>query len=168
MKTKTKLSFADLLKQTKRIQYTDDSVVATVEPHEAQELEFFFLGKYVTDSELEEAYVSRGLEAAHPYALALYSLEYEAEMDEKKYVATHWKDADDKWCYAAFGRWLGERYVDVGRDDGEWDDDWWFAGVRKSSPLASDPSSSSAPVSLDLSSAIKMVKDAGYKIIKEL
>ena len=45
--------------------------------------------------------------------------------------ATHWKDSDDNWCYLACDRWSDERSVDVSRRDGVWNDNWWFAGVRK-------------------------------------
>ena len=44
---------------------------------------------------------------------------------------THWKNADDKWCFVTFNHWIDERYVYVDRDDGGWRAYWWFAGVRK-------------------------------------
>jgi hypothetical protein len=31
----------------------------------------------------------------------------------------------------AFNRWYDERFLDVYRNDSDWDDHWWFAGLRK-------------------------------------
>ena len=33
-------------------------------------------------------------------------------------------------CYAAFNDWNDERNVNVNRNDNDWNDDWWVAGVR--------------------------------------
>ena len=33
---------------------------------------------------------------------------------------------------AAFNRWNDERNVNVNRNDNDWNDNWWFAGVRNS------------------------------------
>jgi len=33
---------------------------------------------------------------------------------------------------AAFNRWNDERNVNVNRNDNDWDDNWWFAGLRNS------------------------------------
>ena len=131
MKTKTKLSFQNLLDQTGRKQYTDKDVVEAVKSCEAQELEFFTVGKLVTDDQLEAEYASRGFAPAHPYALALYAKEH-PEFADEKYIGTHWKDAAGKWCFATFDRWYDERLVRVRRRVSVWRDRWWFAGVRKS------------------------------------
>src|SRR3989339_41723 len=34
--------------------------------------------------------------------------------------------------YATFNRWDDERNVNVNRNDNDWNDNWWFAGVRNS------------------------------------
>jgi len=34
--------------------------------------------------------------------------------------------------FATFNRWNDERKVNVNRNENDWNDDWWFAGVRKS------------------------------------
>ena len=34
--------------------------------------------------------------------------------------------------YATFNRWNDERNVNVNRNDNDWNDNWWFAGVRNS------------------------------------
>ena len=127
-----KLTFQQLLDKTKRVQYTDKEVVDSVKPHKPQEIEFFNVAKYTYNDELEEEYRSRGLLPANPYALTLYLLDNEDKLDEMKYFATHWKDSNNEWCYIAFNQWDGGgRSVDVNHDDDDWDDDWWFAGVRK-------------------------------------
>ena len=33
--------------------------------------------------------------------------------------------------WAAFNRWNDERNVNVNRNDNDWNDNWWFAGLRK-------------------------------------
>jgi len=33
---------------------------------------------------------------------------------------------------ASFNRWNDERKVNVNRNAGDWDDHWWFGGVRHS------------------------------------
>lgn len=110
--------------------YADKEVLDAVPFNEIQDtLEFFSLNKYVTDDELEKEYESRGLIPADIYTLANWC---EANKDDRrKYFATHWKDAQGKWCYAAFSGWGDERGVDVGCGDDEWDVCWFFAGVRK-------------------------------------
>ena len=35
-------------------------------------------------------------------------------------------------CYATFNRWNDERNVNVNRNDNDWNDNWWFAGLRNS------------------------------------
>lgn len=50
---------------------------------------------------------------------------------DEKPNGCQWRDKDGNFCYAAFGRWDGERGVGVSRSDGDWDDDWLFAGVPK-------------------------------------
>lgn len=147
---KTKLSFQALLDKTKRTQYVDKDVVASVEPCEPQEIEFFTLGKYISDNELEVEVSKLGFELAHPYALALYAKEHPEFADEKS-TGTHWQNAKGNWCFATFFRWIDERRVDVYRGDGDdWNDRWWFAGVRKSSPKPLETKPSSVPLTLAL------------------
>lgn len=168
MKTKTKLSFQKLLDKTGRTQYTDKDVVALVEPCEAQEIEFFTLSKYITDEQLDIEYAQRGLQPASPYSLALYDEVKREILDEKKYVATHWRDKNGKWCFATFCGWGGERSVRVDRDDGEWRDDWWFAGVRKSLGSSSSDSESLPLSPLTLDRAIAICKENGLVVYKSL
>ena len=123
--------------------YANDFVLAAAPRNTIEgELEFFTLGRYVSNNELEKEYETRGLVPADLYRLAVW--EEAHQKDERKYFATHWKDAEGKWCCATFGRWRGGREVYVDRGDGGWDGYWSFAGVRKSSvsdpkTLSSDP-----------------------------
>jgi len=34
--------------------------------------------------------------------------------------------------FATFDHWNGERNVNVNENDNDWDDNWWFAGLRNS------------------------------------
>lgn len=124
-------------------------------------LEFFNLGRYVTNDELEKEYESRGLIPADIYALAAWC--EENKDDPRKYFATHWKDKDGKWCYAAFSRWGVVRSVSCDRDDGGWGDDWFLSGVpalRKSSKLKSSALHSDT---LSLEARVKAIEDTlGY------
>lgn len=65
-------------------------------------------------------------------------------------MATQWKDADGKWCYATFYRWFGKRFVNVYRYDYGWDDDWSFVGVpvRKNAKKSDAETSELSPLEL--------------------
>lgn len=145
--------------------YANDEVLAAAPRNKIQgALEFFKIGKYVTDDELAQAYESHGLVPADIYALAAWN--EENKDDERKYFATHWKDKDGKWCFATFRRWRDERRADVARRGSDWLDFWSFAGVRKSTQ--NSDAQTSALIPLELERAIKMVKEAGYKVFKEI
>lgn len=122
------------LKATGRRQYITEDVVVAMPRGEGEEAEvcFFKLGRYVSDDKLAEEYELRGLNPADPYSLAAVNEDDPTFADEHP-NSTHWKDADGKWCYAAFNRWHAERNVNVHvhRRDHDWDDAWWFAGLRK-------------------------------------
>lgn len=128
-----KRSAKEALKATGRNHYVTDSVVAKMPNGEGEEMEviFFNLGRFVSDNDLDKEYELRGLIPADPFTLAAVNEADPAFADERP-NGTHWKDKDDQWCFAAFYRFLVERRVHVRRDGDDWDDDWWFAGVRKS------------------------------------
>ena len=122
-----------VLDATGRKQYTDSKVVKAMPKGEGDETDvhFFKLGRYVSDADLEKEYELRGLKPADPYSLAAVNEADPAFADEYP-NGTHWKDASGNWCYAAFDQWYdGERLVDVSRLDDDWNDFWWFAGLRK-------------------------------------
>ncbi len=123
----------EMLDATGRKQYTDSGVVAKMPKGEGEETEVFFfnLGRFVNDNDLEKEYDLRGLKPADPYSQAAVN-EADPAFADKYPNGTHWKDANGKWCFAAFGRWGGDgRRVDVSRIGNDWGDGWWFAGVRK-------------------------------------
>lgn len=162
MKTKTK-DILTLLKSSDRKLYVIDDVAKTAPVNEG-EIEFFKLGRYVTDDELQTEYDNRGLIPVSLHALLMYDKEYRDKLDEMEYVGTHWKDAKGNWCCATFYRWFDERGVLVDRSDDGWSDYWWFAGVRKSA-LSTKKLRTKAlgSLPLDLESAIKIVKKSGVQ-----
>ena len=114
----------ELLEETKCKIYVGDVVLASAPMEDVEPVEFFNLGKFVFDDELEKEYANRGLIPAN-----LPSLVASHKMHE--FVGTHWKDDEGKWCFATFGRWGGERSVRVDRYGYGWDGYWWFCGVKK-------------------------------------
>jgi len=118
---------------TGRRQYAEKSVVNAMPQGEGEEVEviFFNIGRYVTDDELDKEYELRGLEPVDPYSLSAVN-EADPAFADKKPNATHWKDSNNKSCYAAFNQWRGDgRNVNVLRHGDGWLGSWWFGGVRK-------------------------------------
>ena len=118
---------------TSRKQYTDKDVVDAMPQGTGEEVEvvFFNLGRYISDAELDKEYELRVLKPADPYSLSAVNEDDPAFADTKP-NATHWKDSNGKWCYAAFLQWDDdERHVHVNRHVTVWLDYWWFAGFRK-------------------------------------
>lgn len=154
--------------------YGDEAILKTAPKVKGKYiLELFKVGKYVSDDELEKEYSIRGLipsdiESIYDYDLDEAILEDEAILDKKYYIGTHWKDADDKWCYASFDRCYDERYVFVDRSDRDWGGVWWFAGLRKSDLKTLNPQKSLEPLALNFESALKMMKEAGYVVYKQM
>ena len=124
----------EVLDATKRAQYTDKSVVATMLSggagiQESVEVVFFKLGRYISNADLEREYEERGLKP-DPYAQAAVNEADPAFADEHP-NGTHWKDANGNQCFVAFGRFGGGRDLHVDRRVLDWGDNWWFGGVRK-------------------------------------
>jgi hypothetical protein len=123
----------DAIAATGRNQYVDKDVVAMMPRGEAgEEVDVYFVkaDRSLSDDEVDVFLASRGLVPADPYALAAVNEADPAFADEHP-NGTHWKDADGKWCFSTFRRWNVERYVVVNRNDVDWNDFWWFAGLRK-------------------------------------
>ena len=125
------------LTATGRKQYTDKDVVAAMPKCAGTEAKVIFFkpdasaytNGLISDDDLVKQFALRGLKPADPYSLAKANEDDPAFADEHP-NATHWKDANGKWCYAAFGRWVvGERGVSVIRHGLDWSDRWWFAGL---------------------------------------
>src|SRR3990167_8125880 len=106
------------LQSTGRTLYVDKEVLATAPKGVSEgELEFFHPDKHLTDKELAEEYKSRGLVPATIEDLIACS----EKLDELKYVTTHWKDTEGKWCFASFDRWRDGLGVLVHRGYDRWD-----------------------------------------------
>lgn len=97
--------------------------------HQEGEIVLFRLGRFVFNDELQEQFLSRKLTPADPCAIAA-AIVRSPDLSEK-YIGTIWKDSDKEDCFAAFGTWFGESYVEVrhSRAPG-WGPSWWLAGVR--------------------------------------
>ena len=123
-----------VLDATGRSQYTIKSMVVESMPRgegDEKDVYFFKLDRYATDDEIEQELALRGFKPADLYSLAQVNID-DPSFPETHPNATHWKDGLERWCFAAFGRWEGRRDVNLDRDDSQWDDYWWFAGIRKS------------------------------------
>lgn len=163
---KTKTNPLEALKSTGHKMYVDEEVAKT-SPENSGEIELFTIGKYISDDDLKKEYESRGLVPAGITALCEYDLAHRDIMDEKHWVAIHWKDCNGKWCFAAFDQLDDDgRDVNVRRRGDDWHDGWWFAGVRKLVLNPSDTQNSLDTESLGLSAAIEIVKKAGYQVSK--
>lgn len=130
----------EAIEATGRKQCTNRKVVDSMSKGEgnnqSEEVELVFfkpnLSKYngfITDDDIEHEFALRGLKPADPISVAAMNEADPTFADEKPH-GTHWKDVEGNWCYAAFGRWNDEREVYVLRSRCDWDDSWWFAGVR--------------------------------------
>ncbi len=159
----TKPNLKNLLESTGRTLYVTDEVL-TDSPNKIDGVfEMFQIGKYITCDELRAEYEKRNLVPADIETMVAH----DGEFDEKKYVATQWKDKNGKGCFAAFGRWFdGVRGVFVYRLDRDWSDDWWFAGVRKSSNLDHSDLSTQTLETLNLEKAITICKENGLTVTK--
>ncbi len=122
----------EALDATGRVQYTSDSVVAEMPRGEGEETQvrFFKVSRQISCADLEKEYELRGLKP-DPMAQA------KVNQDDPAFADTHpngcqWKNKAGKYCFADFRRWNGdERNVVVSQRDRDWDDRWWFGGVRK-------------------------------------
>jgi hypothetical protein len=124
---------------TGRNKYVNDTVVDSMPVGEGEEIDvYFFKPKadeytrpgWMSDDDLAKAFERRDLEP-DPRALLAVNEEFPEFADEHP-NGTHWKDGDDKWCFATCDRWGSGRGVDVGRSGGDdWSDGWLFGGVRK-------------------------------------
>lgn len=133
------------LKATGRNFYGNDSVVETMPRGEGNEVDVHIFKPevweytrpgYMSGEDLDKAYARRNLVPADSYSTAAVNEADPAFADERP-NATHWKDANGKWCYTAFDRWDDERDVAVRRDGLGWDDFWSFAGLPQVSSLES-------------------------------
>jgi len=127
----------EAIEATGRAQYTDRKVVDAMPKGEGDEVEVVFFkpdlserNDFISDDDLEKEFELRGLKPADPVSVAAVNEDDPAFADKKPH-GTHWKDAKGNWCCATFGCWRDKRGVYVYRSGRDWDDGWWFAGVRK-------------------------------------
>ena len=133
----------EAIEATGRVQYTNYKVVDAMPKGEGNEVEVMFFKPdlserdgFISNDDLEKEYELRGLKPADPISVAAINEADPAFADEKPH-GTHWKDAKGFWCCASFDRWYGKRgvYIYLGEcayhSDNNWNDHWWFAGVRK-------------------------------------
>jgi len=127
----------EALDATGRVQYTDRTVVNAMPKGEGDEVEVVFFkpdlserSGLISDGDLAKEFELLGLKPVDPISLAAVN-EADPAFAEENPHGTHWKDAEDRWCYAVFSRWSDESEVCVNRTIGGWHDGWWFAGVRK-------------------------------------
>ncbi len=125
------------LDATGRAQYTDRAVVDSMPKAVSDEVEVVLFkpdlserGGFISDDDLEKEYESRILDPVDPVTLAALN-EVDPDFADEKPNGTHWKNADGKWCFAAFSRWSDGRRVFVDRRVSDWLDRCWIAGVRK-------------------------------------
>ena len=123
------------LELTGRKLYVTDDVLEAMPRDESSEVTVHFFkldlkGGWISDDDLEKEYALRGLKPAGPYALAAVNQADPAFADTQP-NCTHWKDKDGNWCFAAFNRWIDDRYVSVDQNEHDWSASWFFAGVRK-------------------------------------
>jgi hypothetical protein len=129
----------EVLDATGRKQYVNAKVVSAMPRGEIDEGEVRFFkprpeaynkNGWISDDDLEKEFGFYGLKPCDPYKLSKVNADDPAFADEHL-NATHWKDADGKWCFVFFSRWDGERIVSVRRSTRGWRGNWWFAGLRK-------------------------------------
>ncbi len=94
------------------------------------------LNGHISHDDLEKQYELLGLKPADPISVAAVNEADQGFLYEKSHC-THWKDAQGNWCnirfYSGFlyseNEFVG--YVSVLPDSSGFDDQWWFAGIRK-------------------------------------
>lgn len=127
-----KRTLQEALDTTGRHQYVKPDILATAPTGTSEDVELIFipLGRSMSDKEVDE-FIPAGYRLADPWELAAVN-EEDPAFAGQHFNFTHWKDANKKWCWAAFYGWSDEeRSVRVDRDDNGWNDRWWVAVVRK-------------------------------------
>jgi len=128
------LSPAAAIAATGRNRYLADSVVASMPQGKDGTVDIFFI---LLDTRMNDVFVDKqlsnnGLIAVDPFALMSCNA-VEPDFADGHPCFTHWKDAEGKWCYAAFSAWSGEREVEIRQCVSSWGGRWRVAGVLKPS-----------------------------------
>lgn len=168
---KTKLTLASAIKACD-FNYVNENIIKLFKDEPIRgEIEVRNFGKYMTAPEVIAELEKDGCVPANATEL------YDWVSRNKDWGKDEYKCVVGLGSVASFGGrdhvpdvwWhVSKRDADLSWFDGGFDDGVWFAFSRESSPKTSNPLSSSVPLPLDLDSAIKMVKEAGYQISKVL
>ncbi len=127
-RTKTRRQMIEALG---RNEYVSDDVLETMPVDGPEEGDlFFFPIKRNTPASEVAGLLDRHNLIIDPVAQFQVNADDSAFADERP-NGVQWQDSLGRYCFAAFGRWRGERGVGVGRDDVGWGGDWWLAGRRK-------------------------------------
>lgn len=128
----------EVLKACGRTLYVNDAVVDGMPRGKGNKAKLVYFkpnpsvykNGWISCATLAEEYKKRGL-VPDPQA-QIQDNTANPEFADTTPNACQWVDADGKYCYAAFFRWSGGRYVVVNRYGDGWRDDWTFAGVPAS------------------------------------
>ena len=122
----------DTIIATGRVPYINWEVIATMPVCEGGfSAAFIPVGHEVKFDDLDDTLKELGWELIRdPIGLANL-LASDPSFADKHPIATQWKDADGKWCYATFDRWASELRVSVDRNDDNWDGHVVFPCRRK-------------------------------------
>ena len=110
-----------------RVKYVNSDVLATMplEGPDEGDMYFFPSKRYIPVAEQPAALAERGL-VPHPAA------QIQVNIDDPSFADEHPNGVQwDGNSYATFNRWYDKRKVNVNRNDYDWNDYWWFGGVRK-------------------------------------
>lgn len=132
-----KLSAEDMLKATGRIKFIEPMDVASMPRGKDGLVKVYFFrprpeaygpSGHISDERLEEEYRFVGLVPIDPFSLIQVNVDDKDFSDERP-NATHWKNADGRWCYASFGLFDRRREVAVHRKrESGFSRRWSFAG----------------------------------------
>jgi hypothetical protein len=128
------------IEATGRALNIDREVVASMPKGDGDEVEIVFFKivlfkldipkqHCLSDSDLKNEYLLRGLRPADPISIAAVNEADPAFADRKPHTS-HWKDAKGCWCYITFHCWGGKREVVVHSNNDDHKDNEWFAGIR--------------------------------------
>ena len=121
--------------------YINEDILKTMPTETSDEkIEYFNIGKWVTNEELMKEYESRGLIPCYPLDL----IEVCKDTQHHDFIATVWDFYGSNLSYIAFDGWGGGRGVGVDRSGSRWSGRWWFAGLRKVSAKVSETKTSSS------------------------
>ena len=138
----------------------DEELAKSIEPCEEVKLHFEKLDRDIREDEIVTELAKKGLELAHPYALAQYASK-NPSFAEEKHIGTQWQKDNGNYCHVTFSRSYFSDIVDVDYTRycfvGDWGDDWWFACVRKTSDTKSSELLETLPLELEIN-GIKYVR----------